>query len=476
MEKIASARSALDQFGSKVIGLGTKVPILDGTHRRHIDFDNAATTPCLEVVYARVSEFLSWYSSIHRGAGFKSVISTAVYERARDMVADFVGADKETDVVIFVRNTTEALNKLARRFPFDEGDVVLTSIMEHHSNLLPWRSVAQVDYIALLPDGSLDIEDLRRKLRTYQGKVKLVSIAGASNVTGYVNPIHQIAELVHKAGAKIAVDAAQLAAHRPINMKPQSAPDHIDFVALSGHKMYAPFGTGALIGSRETFETGEPDGVGGGTVDFVTLDHIRWAKLPEKEEAGTPNVVGAVALATSALVLQRIGLETIVQHESELTGYLLEKMREIPGLEIFGHSDPALESEHLGIVSFSLEGVPHALVAAILSYEGGIGVRSGRFCAHPYVLCLLGVPPGKAEEYRRQIVDGDWSQLPGLVRVSLGLYNTKEEVDQLVQMLLRISQGQYEGDYLLDTGSGAYLPRGFSSQLESYFHLVPVGY
>jgi cysteine desulfurase/selenocysteine lyase len=458
-------------MASMVVGYDVEVPLLDGSRSRYVNLDNAATTPCLGAVQCGVNEFLRWYSSIHRGAGFKSILSTTVYEQAREVVAEFVGADAEANTVIFGRNTTEALNKLARRFPFEKGDVVLSSVMEHHSNLLPWRTVAQVGHIELRPDGSLDLQDLTQRLDAHAGRVKLVSITGASNVTGYLNPVHLIAKMAHGAGAKIAVDAAQLAGHRPIDVRPDGSADHLDFVALSAHKMYAPFGVGALIGPKSFFETGTPDEVGGGTVDFVTLDDVKWAGAPEREEAGSPNVVGAVALAIACRTLKRVGFETIVNHERELTRYLLERLKEVPRLKVFGLSDPSRAHQRLGVVSFAIDGIPDGLVASVLSCEGGIGVRSGCFCAHPYVLRLLRIPEEEAVYYRGRIAMGDRSEVPGLVRVSLGLHNSGEDIDRLIEILLRIARGQYTGSYVADKGSGLYRPQGQDLLAESTFQL-----
>jgi cysteine desulfurase/selenocysteine lyase len=458
-------------LASAVLGFDTETPLLDGSRSRYVHLDNAATTPCLALVQVRVNEFLKWYSSIHRGTGFKSILSTHVYETAREIVGEYVGADSDKDAVIFARNTTGALNKLARRFPFADGDVVLSSLMEHHSNLLPWRTVAQVDHVGVRSDGSLDLDELERELDLHGGKVKVVSVTAASNVTGYVNPVHEIARLAHRAGALIAVDAAQLAAHRPLDMRRHEVPEHLDFVALSGHKMYAPFGSGALIGPRRFFERGTPDEVGGGTVDYVTLHDVRWADAPERDEAGTPNVVGAVALATACKALKQIGLETIAAQEAELTTYLLERLKEVPGLRVFGPGDPTRARERLGVVSFAMDGIADKLVASILGYEGGIGVRSGCFCAHPYVLCLLGVAEERAVQYRARIAEGDRSEIPGLVRVSLGLQNTGGDIDRLINTLVRIAGRQYVGDYVVDRRSGLYNPRGFELPVDSHFRL-----
>ncbi len=189
------------------------------------------------------------------------------------------------------------------------------------------------------------------------------------------------------------MDAAQLAPHRAIDMYPHSDPGHLDYVVLSAHKMYAPFGTGALLGDKETFESGDPDMVGGGTVDLVTYDEVRWTSVPEKEEAGSPNVIGAVALASSMLALQQVGLENLTRHEAYLTAYALDKLNKIEGVHIFGNRCPEQSSQRVGVIPFNIEGISHYLAAAILSVEQGIGVRNGCFCAHPYILTLLDVPP-----------------------------------------------------------------------------------
>jgi cysteine desulfurase/selenocysteine lyase len=242
-----------NRFRSEIVGIDRSVPLLDGSKRAYTFFDNAASTPTFCGVQQKVDEFLGWYSSVHRGSGFKSLVSTGAYEQAREIVARFVGANPDTHSVIFGKNTTEAINKLAHRFSLQRGDVVLTTAMEHHSNDLPWRPRAQVEYVGLCEDGSLDIEDLQRKLEHLTGRVKLVAVTGASNVTGFAPPIYDIAELAHQHGAVILADCAQLAPHRSIDVGPLDAPRHLDFVALSAHKMYAPFGTGALIGPREFF-------------------------------------------------------------------------------------------------------------------------------------------------------------------------------------------------------------------------------
>ncbi len=271
---------------------------------------------------------------MHRGTGFKSQLSTHAYEQSRSLVLDFVGADPAEHTCIFGKNTTEAINKLARRFPFTaEKDVVITSGMEHHSNDLPWRGVARTIHVGLTPDGRLDEADFDAQLKTYGKRVALVAITGASNVTGYINPIHRLAEKAHAAGAQILVDCAQLAPHRKVDMRPLDDPAHLDYVTISAHKMYAPFGTGALVGRRDTFEQGDPDQRGGGTVEIVTLDDVVWAGPPDRDEAGSPNTVGAVALAAAMHQLSAIGMEKVAEHEAELTEYALERLAKIPEVQ-----------------------------------------------------------------------------------------------------------------------------------------------
>jgi cysteine desulfurase/selenocysteine lyase len=472
---VASANTpvalSIEDVRSQIIGIDAQVPVLDGTHRTYVNFDNAASTPCLRPVLEKVHEFMRWYSSVHRGTGFKSRISTQVYEEARRIAFDFVGADPALDSVVFGKNTTEALNKAARRFPVREDQVVLSSVMEHHSNDLPWRLNAQVDHIDLDSDGALDLADLQRKLKHYAGRISLVAITGGSNVTGYINPIHTIAEMAHAAGAMILVDAAQYAPHRELDMLAHDDPRHIDFVALSAHKMYAPFGTGVLIGPKHIFMEGEPDLVGGGTIDIVTLSSVSWTEPPEKEEAGSPNVIGAVALARSMLALKAIGFEAIAKHEALLTAHALRGLSEIEGLTVYGDRDPASARERLGVIPIEVQGMSHQLLAAILSTEYGIGVRNGCFCAHPYLLKILEVSEEDAHIYREEILAGDRTRMPGLVRISFGMYNTLAEVDYLLEAMREIVREGYQGKYQQDVRSGDFAVEGFASNTTGYFDL-----
>ncbi len=376
----------------------------------------------------------------------------------------FVGADTRTNTVIFGKNTTEAINKLAFRYPLTPGSVVLSTEMEHHSNDLPWRR-ATVVRARVTPDGRLDEDDVDRLFAAYGERIALVTVSGASNVTGFVQPIHRLARKAHRVGASILVDAAQLAPHRRIDMKPDDDPEHIDFVALSAHKMYAPFGTGALVGRREIFLRGAPEYQGGGTVEIVTPGEVHWAGLPDRDEAGSPNVIGAVAMAVAARTLMDAGMEDLERHEASLTQYALERLRSLPGVVIYGESDPARGGDRVGVIPFNVVSTHHALVAAILGSEAGIGVRSGCFCAQSYVARLLRMTQEEQAARRGEHLAGDRRRAPGMVRASLGAYNTFEEIDALIEMVGRITRHDYHGEYCQVPETGDYRAAGAEDQV-----------
>ncbi len=441
---------------SHIAGLDTLVPTVSGK-RPYINLDNAASTPPLNSVLQAVNDFAPWYSSVHRGNGYKSRLSTERYEQARQIVGQFVGANQLDHVVIFGKNTTEALNKLSFRLNLKKKDIVLISHLEHHSNDLPWRARATVKRIRLTAKGGIDKAHFASLLRQYRGRVKLVTISGASNVTGHLPDIHWFARKAHEAGAQICIDSAQLAAHRPIRMKSLSDPDHLDYVAFSGHKMYAPFGTGALIGRRDTFMRGAPEYAGGGTISLVTPTTVDWAMPPDSEEAGSPNVIGAVALTEAIQTLNTIGLDAIAKHEAALTRHALKNLKDIPAIRIYGEQNPSQAAGRSGVIAFTVKGVPSNLVAAILGFEWGIGVRSGCFCAHPYVMSLLGLDNKGSHLIRHAVLHKRRDLVPGLVRISFGLYNTPEEIDILSSALLAITRREF-GKYSLDNTTGVYTP------------------
>ena len=439
----------------EVVGLQTKVPLLDGRLIRYINLDNAATTPPLRAVAQAVQSFLPWYSSVHRGFGYKSQLCTELYTRIRYLILNFFGADPEKYTALFVKNASEGLNKLAHRLPIAEQEV-LSSWMEHHSNDLPWRLHKQAKFIELTPEGTLDLGDLVTKLKTSRPRIKLITICGASNVTGVVNPLQTIAELAHYYGAQLTVDAAQLAPHFPLRLAgPRAA---IDYLVLSAHKMYAPFGSGVLIGPRETFRTGTPAEVGGGTVLACSREQVVFAPPPDRDEAGTPNLIGAYAFAVALQWLAQNNLTRLAKHEDQLTRYAFTRLQTVPGLVLYGPSPQRYP--RIGVISFNLEGIPHGLVAAYLSFEAGIGVRHGCFCARPYVHHLLGLTKAEISFYESLAKTGKKCELPGMVRISFGFYNTKEEIDLLIEALktLRAEEKRIKNRYRIDPVTGEYLP------------------
>ena len=264
-----------------LVGDGMPVPCADGTERPYLSLDAAASTAALGPVLARVEEFLPWYSSVHRGAGYKSQVATRAYEDARSAALAFAGQAGSGDrVAIICRNTTEALNHLAYRLRLSRDDVVVTTVAEHHANLLPWSRAAACRHVECGSDGTFGARDVEEALDR-RPSPRLLAITGASNITGWMPPLDEIIAAVHDRNIPVVVDAAQLAPHRPL-------PAEADFLAWSGHKMYAPFGAGILTGPRRAFADGDPFLAGGGAVDLVDLDEVLWTAPPEREEAGSP--------------------------------------------------------------------------------------------------------------------------------------------------------------------------------------------
>lgn len=443
----------------RVVGAKTEVPLYDGRTIRYVNLDSAASTPALIKVHQAVEDFLPWYSSVHRGAGYKSRLSTHLYEHARDVVMRFLHGDLVTHEVVFVRNATEALNLLAHRIALGPDELVLTTRMEHHSNLLPWFRRPH-ELVELTPDGCIDIADLERRLREHHGKVRLVSVSGASNVTGVLPDIHRIARLAHQHNALLAVDVAQLLPHRSFTMGKPGDPDRIDIVAFSGHKLYAPYGAGALVVPTSLFAEGEPMLVGGGSACLLTRSGITWTTGPDLEEAGSPNVIGVVAMAAALAELMRFGMEHIAQHERELTRYAIQRLQDIPGLTLYGPSWESFlsgDEDRLGVFSFNMDGYPYSKVAAVLANEWGLGVRSGCFCAHMYVSHLLGLSDEAAGQIREQITAGLPVGLPGMARASLGIASTKDDIDRLASGLLAIARGDIHDTYIKNE-SGDFEP------------------
>jgi selenocysteine lyase/cysteine desulfurase len=430
-------------------GDGTPVPCADGAERPYLSMDAAASTAALGQVVARVAEFVPWYSSVHRGAGYKSQLSTCAYEDARSAALAFAGRSRDGgDVAIICRNTTEALNHLAYRLRLARDDIVVTTVAEHHANLLPWSRAATCRYVECGADGTFAASDVAAAL-DLRPSPRLLAVTAASNITGWMPPLAAIISAAHDRGIPVVVDAAQLAPHRPL-------PAGADFLAWSGHKMYAPFGAGILLGPWRAFADGDPFLAGGGAVDLVDLDEVLWTGPPDREEAGSPNVIGAVALHAAIDTLADIGWPALISHERRVAAALRRGLAAIPGVRLLG---PGPDAETLPVATFTVDGVPHALVAARLATEDAIGVRHGCFCAHPYLMRLLGYSREDVRRYRDQVRGGDRSAMPGAIRASAGINTTEQDVARLLAAVARIAAGEPPPvRYCQDPRTGDYRP------------------
>jgi Selenocysteine lyase len=433
-----------------IVGVDEKIPLEDGRFIKGIYFDNAATTPPFKSVLKAIGEFAPWYSSVGRGKGYKSERSTEIINRARLNILHFAGGKEDKHTVIFTKNSTESINLLAHILrQVTNKRYILVSEMEHISNNLPWRNSFEVDYLAVNKDGQISLEDLRSKLAALQGQVALVSITGASNVTGCINPIYEAAELTHQYGAKIHIDAAQFIPHESIEMMRLNSAENIDFLSFTGHKLYAPFGTAVLIGGREEFHEAEPLLAGGGTAQIALKSFVQWNEAPERFEGGTPNVMGIVALHAAIRTLQQVNMLTIMEYEKQLMNYAFDRLRTIDGLSVFRASSNNLPQ--VSVFSFTINDLHHQDIAHVLAKEFGISVRSGFFCAYPYVQKLLQLSDERLDEIRND----PGIPSPGLVRISLSFYNTFAEVDQLIAALQQItSKKEYYTNKYADVPKG----------------------
>jgi selenocysteine lyase/cysteine desulfurase len=465
---VASPHSG--QWREHFAGVDLPVPVYGGATATGINFDNAASTPPLNRVRDMVTTFSDLYSSVHRGTGYKSRLSTEAYEQARELVAKFLGVDETNQVVIFVKGTTDALNRIAAAEARLDGRQVLVTEMEHHADLLPWRHRSGHMMVGLSDEGHIDLEAIEQALKTSDGKINLVAICGASNVTGFVSPIHEVAALAHRYGARVSVDAAQLAPHHRIDVRAADDPGHLDFVSLSGHKMYAPYGAGVLVAPRDFF-AGAPEVMGGGAISIVTWDDTVWADLPDREEAGSPNVIGAVALGVAIETLLELGFDEMLDHEVTLGLRLIDGLSEIPGVTVLGGVEPHTSGTRLALASFVVDGLHHGLVAAALSHEWGIAVRHGCFCANPYVFHLLHMSRDDVVAVEGEVTAGRRKALPGAVRASLAPYNTEAEVDRFLEAVRQVARGRIKATYE-QAADGTYAPSGGWPRIPTPLHAI----
>lgn len=378
--------------------------------------DSAATSQKPVSVIKAVDEYYRGYNSnVHRGVHTLGTKATDAYEGAREKARKFINA-ASTEEIIFTRGTTTALNTVARSFGganLSEGDEIVISYMEHHSNIIPWQQIARetnasLKYVPLQEDGTISLEDMKN---TVTERTKIVSIMHVSNVLGVINPIKEIAAIAHSKGAVMVVDGAQSAPHIKIDVRDLDC----DFFAFSGHKMVGPTGIGVLYGKKEHLEKMEPIEFGGEMIDFVGLYESTWKELPWKFEAGTPIIAGAIGLGAAIDFLEEIGLDNIEAHEHKLAAYALEKMSAIEGITIYGPQDPG---QRAGVVTFNIEDVHPHDVATVLDAEG-IAVRAGHHCAQPLM---------------------KWLDVSATARASFYLYNTKEDIDKLVEGLVKTKE------------------------------------
>jgi selenocysteine lyase/cysteine desulfurase len=438
----------MDDIRLRLVGQDDMVPVVGGGERRGVNLDFGASAPALQAVADAVAEFLPLYSSVHRGAGWKSQLSTQAYELARERVGSFVGA-RDDDVVVLTKHTTDALNLLSMSLP--DRTHVVTYAGEHHANLLPWRR-GPVTTLPVPESREAAVVLLDDALRAHRGEDVLVAVTGACNVTGEKWPVAELAAVAHAHGARIVVDAAQLAPHAPLHIGEWD----VDWVALSGHKMYAPYGCGALVGRRDWLELRDPPVRGGGAVRFVTLDDVAWQPAPERLEAGSPNVVGAVALGVACDVLAEVGMDRVADAEQDLGQYLADRLDEVPGLRrytIWPH-----DGVRIAVAAFNLDGWEHTKLATVLSAEYGIAVRDGCFCAHPLMLRLLDVPADEAHELQRALAAGEDPPMPGAVRASSGVSTTRADVDALVGALQQVVVDGARWSYREVGPHGRYVP------------------
>lgn len=392
----------------------TLVPLLDGRWIRYANLDGAASAPALASVADRIAEVTPWYSSVHRGAGYLSQVSTALYEEARRTIAAFVGA-RESDVAVITRNTTDAVNLLASAVP---GRTLVLDV-EHHANLLPWqRSPHGVTVVTGEPTVSGTLARLEAEL--VGGPHALVTVTGASNVTGESLPIDRVIALAHEHGARVFVDGAQLLPHRRFSL----ASTDVDYVAFSGHKLYAPYGAGALVGRRDWLDEAPAYLAGGGSVQRVTVQEATWSPAPARHEGGTPNLLGALAIASACEALTALDPVVWEAHEQALRQRLVAGLAEIPEVTTAALWEDS--AAPVGVVTFTVEGADAGLVATYLSAEHGIGVRDGKFCAHP-LLTRLGL-------------------VEGALRASVGLGTGSEDVDRLLTGLRAFLAARAEGE------------------------------
>ncbi|MCL2235489.1 MAG: aminotransferase class V-fold PLP-dependent enzyme [Defluviitaleaceae bacterium] len=383
-----------------------------------IYLDNASTTMPFKAVIEEVAQKLENYGSIGRGSGVNSDLCTEIYEGGRDKVKRFFGADDPKYTMFYTDGTTDGMNKLASALTCRHGVLVVSTRMEHHANDLPWKERATVEYAEVDAAGHLVLQDFAKHLKNsrYENMQKYVTVTAASNVTGYINPVHEIARIAHANNAKIIVDGAQIVANRPFSMVGNTPEEDIDFFVFSAHKMYSPFGGGAVIGLTDVLNSHIPQFYGGGMVVTVDDDKATYTKAPELYEAGSPNFPSVVGMLKSMEILTEMGFDHIEQHQQKLFRQALLGLSAIPNVTLYGDD----EANRIGIIPFSVGGITPEAAAERLAVEHNIALRYAAFCAHPYVRRLT------RTNHKKGVVP------EGLLRASIGINNTSEDINALI--------------------------------------------
>jgi cysteine desulfurase/selenocysteine lyase len=431
------------------------VPVLGAGERPLVYMDHAASTHAPASVLGAYTEFVAReYANIHRGTHLLSRKATERFEECYGIIARHVGAELNRGAICFTSNTTQAIDLCAHLMAERPGKVVTTE-MEHHSNELPHRRRGPTLRARVTDEGELDLGHLEELLRGED--VKLVAVTAGSNVTGVMPDLRRVARLAHEHGALVLVDAAQALARMPIDVRDLDDPEHIDFLAGAGHKAYAPFGAGFLYGPRALMNEAPPYIPGGGTASRVTASGAEYLPAPDRHHGGTPNIAGVMGMARALAFLQAIGMEEVRAHEVRLMERMLRGLQELDGITIYG---PPEAHKRLGVATFNVDGVSELLAAAVLSEEGAIAVRNGRFCSHLYMDKLLAARAKAAGV----------AQVPtGAVRASVGLYNDESDVDRLLEYVRRVRDRQWRGRYQVkgDVVSAEFAGRCADQWMES---------
>ncbi len=417
----------IDNIRDYVVGIDQQVELENGKTKQQINFDNAATTPALQPVMDEVNSKLEMYGSIGRGFSQKSDYSTDLYNDTRDKVLKFVNADPEQYTCFYVNNTTDGLNKLASALITSPDQLVLSTRIEHHSNDLSWRERCKVIYAEVDELGRVRYDELERLLK--ENKVDYVAITAASNVTGYVTDVHRVAKMAHEHGAKIIVDGAQIVAHRKFSMMGDTPEENIDFFVFSAHKMYSPYGGGAVVGLTDVMNEHMPEFYGGGTVNIVADDWQTYKEAPARYEAGSPNYPGVVGMGKAIEILEEVGFDSIGEHEQVLIRRLIDGLSKMDNVVIYGDTENI--SDRVGVVTFNFTDVNSYHLAFTMADIGAVATRRGAFCAHPYVWRLMGIPDEDLENF----LDCGDAGTPGMIRISFGIYNTEAEVDECLKVI-----------------------------------------